>query len=443
MNQRNKEILQLAIPSIVSNVTVPLLGLVDLAIVGHIGNEVYISAIAVGSMIFNVVYWVFGFLRMGTSGLTAQAFGRKDTDGQVSALIRSLTIGILIGLAFIALQYPLKAVMMWAMNTPVASVPLVARYFGIVIWGAPAMLGLYGLTGWFIGMQDTRTPMVVALFQNGINILASLFFVIILGWDIQGVAAGTLIAQWSGFLMAAYVMTRKCRGLRTRHDTQRRLVGRLKEIFAYAPMARFFTVNRDIFLRTLCLVAVNLFFTSAGGSQGSMLLAVNTLLMTLFTLFSYVMDGFAYAGEALSGKYYGAGDAVQFRDVNRWLFIWGFAVAMAFTAVYVVGGESFLGLLTSSHEVVSSAEPFLPWAYAIPLCGVAAFIYDGIFIGITASRGMLVSSAVAAAAYFTIYMALRTTLGNHALWLAFLVFLIMRGLVQWRLMAKHEFSKTT
>lgn len=443
MNQRNKEILQLAIPSIVSNVTVPLLGLVDLAIVGHIGNEVYISAIAVGSMIFNVVYWVFGFLRMGTSGLTAQAFGRKDTDGQVSALIRSLTIGILIGLAFIALQYPLKAVMMWAMNTPVASVPLVARYFDIVIWGAPAMLGLYGLTGWFIGMQDTRTPMVVALFQNGINILASLFFVIILGWDIQGVAAGTLIAQWSGFLMAAYVMTRKCRGLRTRHDTQRRLVGRLKEIFAYAPMARFFTVNRDIFLRTLCLVAVNLFFTSAGGSQGSMLLAVNTLLMTLFTLFSYVMDGFAYAGEALSGKYYGAGDAVQFRDVNRWLFIWGFAVAMAFTAVYIVGGEPFLGLLTSSHEVVSSAEPFLPWAYAIPLCGVAAFIYDGIFIGITASRGMLVSSAVAAAAYFTIYMALRTTLGNHALWLAFLVFLVMRGLVQWRLMAKHEFSKTT
>lgn len=202
MDNWNKEILRLAIPSIISNVTVPLLGLVDLAVVGHIGNETYISAIAVGSMVFNVMYWLLGFLRMGTSGMTSQAYGRQDEQECLNILLRTLMIGLGMGILFIVAQRGIEWGMLRLMNTPEASWSFVATYFRIVIWGAPAMLGLYGLTGWFIGMQDTRTPMVVAVLQNVVNILASLIFVFVLGWKISGVAAGTVLAQWVGFMVS-------------------------------------------------------------------------------------------------------------------------------------------------------------------------------------------------------------------------------------------------
>ena len=430
-NSKNREILRLAIPSIISNVTVPLLGLVDLSIVGHIGNEDYISAIAVGSMIFNVMYWLLGFLRMGTSGMTSQAFGREDTMECIRILVRSLTIGLAFGLLFILTQSGLEWGLLRLMNTPEASWEYVTTYFQIVIWGAPAMLGLYSLTGWFIGMQDTRTPMVVAILQNLVNILASLSLVFVLGWGIAGVAAGTLLAQWIGFLVAllgAWKRLHKVNCLRIGQglgtDSWSRLV---RVLSVKAAWINFFLVNKDIFLRTLCLIVVNFYFTSAGGKQGAMMLAVNTLLMTLFTIFSYVMDGFAYAGEALSGKYYGAGDKQGLHVTVRNLFQFGFLMAVVFTGLYMIGGTGFLHLLTDDDAVVEAARPYLPWACFIPVVGVTAFILDGVFIGLTDTKGMLFSTVMAMVLFFIVYFVFRDWLANYALWLAFLSFLLMRG----------------
>lgn len=427
MDNWNREILRLAIPSIISNVTVPLLGLVDLAVVGHIGNETYISAIAVGSMIFNVMYWLLGFLRMGTSGMTSQAYGRKDRQEWLDILIRTLMIGVGMGLLFIVAQCGIEWGMLRLMNTPAASWRFVATYFRIVIWGAPAMLGLYGLTGWFIGMQNTRTPMLVAVLQNIVNILASLFFVFVLGWGVSGVATGTLLAQWVGFLVSLYAAYRQMTTIGV--DERVCLQGSVRRVLAMkGKWGEFFRVNKDIFLRTLCLVAVNFFFTSSGGKQGPMILAVNTLLMTLFTLFSYIMDGFAYAGEALSGKYYGAGDRVGLRITVRRLFGFGIIMALFFTLMYVFGGVGFLHLLTSDRTVVVAAYPYLFWAYVIPVVGMAAFVLDGVFIGLTATKGMLFSTAMAMITFFVVYYLLWSSYGNDALWIAFLSFLGMRGI---------------
>ncbi|MGG6544015.1 UNVERIFIED_CONTAM: MATE family efflux transporter [Prevotella sp. 15_C9] len=434
MTLKVKEILNLALPSIVSNITVPLLGLVDLYIVGHIGNETYISAIAVGSMIFNIIYWVLGFLRMGTSGMTSQAYGKKSWDDTLRVLLRALTIGFCMGILFILFQRFIEWSMVLLMGTPISSVSLVSIYFRITIWGAPAMLGLYGLTGWFIGMQNTKVPMIIAIVQNITNILASLFFVFVLDWQIKGVAAGTMIAQWTGFLMGLYIL-RKSLYRKSIFNSKRNEYFSLRFIrstLSYCgAWKHFFTVNRDIFLRTLCLVAVNMFFTSAGGRQGAMILAVNTLLMTLFTLFSYVMDGFAYAGEALSGKYYGAKDKEGFSNMLRQLFCFGMGMVVFFTAVYVLGGLRFLRFLTDDAAVIIASKPYLPWACLIPIAGVSAFIYDGIFIGMTETKGMLISSLVAMLCFFGFYFLTTSLMGNHALWIAFLIFLSFRGILQY------------
>lgn len=429
MEKLNQEILKLALPSIVTNITIPLLGLADVAIVGHIGDETYIGAIAIGSMIFNIIYWIFGFLRMGTSGMTSQAFGRQAFDEIVRLLLRALVVGGLVALCFVVLQLPLKTLALRLMNTPETVAPLVSTYFSIVIWGAPAMLGLYGLTGWFIGMQNTRIPMVVAIVQNILNIAISVIFVFALGMNIEGVALGTLIAQWSGFLSALVMLKRYYKNLWDYID--------FHGVFIRKEMLRFFVVNRDIFLRTLFLVAVNLFFTSAGASQGATVLAVNTLLMQLFTLFSYVLDGFAYAGEALAGKHYGAQNQRALAATIRRLLMWGGAMAIFFTVAYIFGGSVFLRLLTNEVSVVEAAKEYLPWAMAIPLAGVAAFIFDGIFIGITETRGMLISSALAGCLFFFIYYMGEEEYRNHALWFAFIIYLVIRGLFQALIIRKY------
>lgn len=424
----DKQILGLAIPSIVSNVTVPLLGLVDLTIVGHMGDASYIGAIAVGSMIFNVVYWVLGFLRMGTSGLTSQSLGRRDLVGVMRMFALSLALALAIAMVLVVGQQPLRWVALQVMHPSAEVGRLVAVYFNVCIWGAPAMLCLYSLTGWFIGMQNTRIPMLVAIFQNVVNIIASLSLVYGFGMKIEGVALGTLMAQWGGLFMAL--------GLWWLH------YGRLRRYWLWQPeragqaLRLFFRVNRDIFVRTLFLVSVNLFFTAAGARQGDLVLSANTLLLTLFTITSFVMDGFAYAGEALSGRYYGAQNKNMFARVRRRLFFWGLVTALAFTLCFALGGERLLSLLTNAQDVVAAAVPYLPWALAIPLVGMSAFVYDGIFIGITATRGMLVSSFIGTVCFFLVYFSLLSPLGNHALWLALLVYLGMRGCVQAVLMRR-------
>ena len=417
----NKRILQLAVPSIISNITVPLLGLVDVAIVGHIGDAAYIGAIAVGSMLFNVIYWLFGFLRMGTSGMTSQALGRRDLAEVLRLLVRSLSIGVGIGVLFFVLQKWLIGCGLWAMSPEADVVELARRYCYVCIWGAPAVLGLYGFTGWFIGMQNTRIPMMVSLTQNVVNIVASLLLVFVGGMTVEGVALGTVIAQWWGFLIAC-LFYRICYRRLSKYDYRRHL-------FAVEPLKQFFSLNKDIFLRTLCLVAVNLFFTAAGSRESTIVLAVNTLLMTLFTIFSYFMDGFAYAAEALSGKYYGARNMRAFREVVRRTMGFGAVVAVGFTLLYIVGGENFLSLLTSDKQVIAASGEYFWWAVLIPLSGMSAFVFDGIFVGITQSKSMLCSTTVASASFFGLFFGLHPFLGNHALWLAFILYLLLRGIV--------------
>ena len=423
MKHRDRQILQIALPSIVSNITVPLLGLIDVAIVGHLGSPAYIGAIAVGGMLFNIIYWIFGFLRMGTSGMTSQAFGKRDLTEVVCLLMRSVGIGLVVAFCLIALQIPIRQGAFLLIH-PTDEVRILATlYFHICIWGAPAMLGLYGLTGWFIGMQNSRIPMYIAITQNIVNIIASLSLVYLCGMKVEGVALGTLIAQYAGLFMGLALWWKH-------YGKLKRFLKVGKNIWQKEAMYRFFQVNRDIFLRTLCLVAVTLFFTSAGASQGEIILAVNTLLMQLFTLFSYVMDGFAYAGEALSGRYIGARNREAFTDTVRHLFGWGVVMAVLFTLVYALGGNAFLGLLTDDKEVIAAADTYFYWALAVPAVGIAAFIWDGIFIGATATRGMLLSMATAAASFFVLYYGLHPVLANHALWLAFLPYLLMRGVMQ-------------
>ncbi|NBH90492.1 MATE family efflux transporter [Parabacteroides distasonis] len=419
----NRKILQLAIPSIVSNITVPLLGLVDVAIVGHLGSASYIGAIAVGGMLFNMIYWIFGFLRMGTSGMTAQAYGKRDLTEVVRTLLRAVGVGLLISLGLWILQYPILRSAFVLIDATEEVKRWASLYFNICIWGAPAVLGLYGFAGWFIGMQNSRFPMFIAITQNIVNIVASLCFVFVLGMKVEGVAQGTLIAQYAGLFMAFALWLK--------------YYGRLKAyidwdgLWGGEAMRRFFSVNSDIFFRTLCLVAVTTFFTSTGARQGDVILAVNTLLMQLFTLFSYIMDGFAYAGEALAGRFIGAKNDVGLRKCVRLLFLWGIGLSLSFTILYALGGKDFLGLLTSDTSVIESSGDYFYWVLAIPLCGFSAFLWDGIFIGATATRQMLYSMLVASGTFFIIYYLFYRSMGNHALWMAFLGYLSLRGSMQW------------
>lgn len=422
MTRTDRQILHIALPSIVSNITVPLLGLIDVSIVGHLGAASYIGAIAVGGMLFNMIYWLFGFLRMGTGGLTAQAYGRHDLQEVTRILLRSLSISLLLALALLLLQYPIRNIAFMCMDTSEEVRQLATLYFHICIWGAPATLGLYGFTGWYIGMQNSRFPMFIAITQNIVNIAASLFFVFALKMKVEGVALGTLVAQYAGLGMACLLWLTYYRPLR-KYLCQ-------KALFDRTEMKRFFQVNRDIFFRTLCLIAVTVFFTSTGAAYGDVVLAVNALLMQLFTLFSYFMDGFAYAGEALTGKYIGAKDNQSLRLTIQHLFKWGIALSLLFTLLYGAGGKSFLGLLTNDTSVISASEEYIYWVLAIPLAGFSAFLLDGICIGATATHLMLRSMLVASASFFLLYYGLHDTLGNHALWMAFIVYLALRGVVQ-------------
>lgn len=415
----NKQILHIALPSIISNITVPLLALVDTTIVGHLGSASYIAAIALGGMIFNMIYWLFNFLRMGTGGLTAQAYGANQHQATSYILLRSLTIAGGIALTLLLLQRPIFQVTFHFVTATAEVRNLASIYFNILIWGAPAMLALYSFTGWFLGMQNARIPMCIAITQNVVNIAVSTLLVFGCHLKIEGVALGTLISQYTALLLAVIFCL-------TKFDVKQHF--ELKAILDINTLKRFFQVNRDIFLRTLCLIAVTTYFTSAGSTQGELTLAANTLLMQFFIIFSYFMDGFAYAGEALGGRYFGAHDRLNFQRVTRCLFAWGGALSVLFFFIYFLSGTSLLHLLTDDSQVINRAQQYLPIVYFIPLISFAAFLFDGLYIGTTATRYMLISMFCASAAFFVLINV--CTLSNTLLWLAFLVYLGGRGLMQ-------------
>ena len=338
-NSLDRQILGLALPAIVANITTPLLSLVDVAIVGHLGSAVYVGAIAVGGSIFSMLYWLFGFLRFGTSGLTAQALGRGSARQTSLLLQRSLLIALGFGIILITAHYPLGHAALSFMDTDADTAGKAWLYFSILIYGAPASLATFALTGWFVGMQDTRTPMWISLLVNVVNITASLILVYAMDYDLAGVAYGTLLAQWAGFIVSAATCA-----IHYKVRPQP-----LSELLHVSELKTFFKVNTDIFLRTVCLIAVTVWFTRTGAGLGPVMLAVNTLLMQFFILFSYIMDGFAFAGEAICGKSYGASDSHSLnRQIHR-LLQWGLALATVFTAGYALGGQYLITLLSLIH----------------------------------------------------------------------------------------------
>lgn len=426
----NKSILKIAVPAILSNVIVPLLGLVDLTIAGHIGDAVTIGAVSVGATMFSLTYWNFGFLRMGTSGLTAQAYGARDRRQMSVMLFRSVALALLLGIAIVALQSPIRWLLLAAISPSEAVHTHASQYFSIIIWGAPATLATMSLTGWFIGMQNSTYPLAVSMVVNVVNIVCSLCFVFAMRLGFIGISLGTLAAQWCGFILSAFFAARMIR----------------KETLGYAPrieemlrgLGRFFSVNRDIFLRSLCVMAVMLFFTATGARSGNMTLAVNALFMQLYLLYSHFMDGFAYAGEALVGKYAGAADKHSLRRCVSHLFAWGWSLAAIFAFAYGVFNHEVMSLFSDKPEVVAFAAAYRWWIALAPIAGMAAFIWDGVFVGLTATRQMLLSLAGATAVYFAIYFLSPFPDANSSLWTAFLTYLAVRGVILWLCFARKN-----
>ena len=419
----DKDILRLAVPAIFSNITVPLLGLSDTFITGHLGSERYIAAIAVGTMMANALFWLFGFLRAGTTGLTAEAWGRGDSEAGRRIFTASFLLAAAIGLALVVVSYPLGRLMIAIMAPPEATAQLAVRYFMLIVLAAPAQLATMAVSGWMIGRQNTVCPMVVAISVNVINIALSFVLVFAAGAGFTGVAVGTLVANWSGLLIALVLAHRLAAGAGL-------WCGR-RELAAGLDVRRFFRVNSDLMMRSVCILAVPYAMTAFGARLGDVTLAVNAVIMQFFLFFSYFMDGFAFSGEALCGRYAGAADRPRLRATISRLSRWCAVMALLFCGIYSVGAVPAAALLTDNSTVVAGVGS-LRWVVGtVPLLSVAAFMFDGVYIGLTATRSMLVSTFAATAAYFSTVAAgnMMHFPANNVLWTAFLLFLALRGLI--------------
>jgi len=416
----NRKILDLAIPNIISNITVPLLGIVDLILMGHLGDKVYIGAIALGGMIFNFIYWGFSFLRMGTSGFTAQAFGRGNQQEIIVTLSRALLVGLLASLLVILLQYPIDKLSFWLIDGSTDVEHYASRYFYIRIWAAPATISLYAFTGWFIGMQNARIPMIVAIAINVLNIGFNLFFVFVLGMKSDGVAWGTLLAQYAGLALSIYFF-KKYYGHFLKSWEK-------KAMMNLTELKQFFRVNKDIFIRTMALIFAMSFFTAKSAEANDTILAVNTILFQFFLFFSYFIDGFANAGEALAGRYIGAGDKKNLVRSVRLIFYWSMGISLLFSGLNAGAGKLILRLMTSNSVIISEAIPYLGWIVIIPIISFVAFIWDGIYVGATVSNHLRNSILIALIVFLVVYYVTRISLGNHGLWLALSCFLLVRSI---------------
>ena len=401
MRTINKDILKLALPSILANITVPLVGMVDIAVAGHLDTSaaVMIGGIAIGSMLFDLLYWNFGFLRVGTGGLAAQAYGRGDRKECARILTRALGIAVACALVLIAIQWVfVKAAFLVVDCTPEVR-ELASQYFFIRIWAAPATLSLMAFKGWFIGMQDSVSPMTTDLVVNGMNILMSIVLAMVMGFS--GIAAGTVVAQYSGLLTASVLLLVKYRRTTLSHLDS----SELKSVFKGSETKRFFVMNADLYVRSLCFIAIYIGFTVISARYGDTLLAVSSIIMKLLMIFSYFTDGFAYAGEALTGKYIGAKDRMMVSQTVKWTFVWSMAIALMFMAIYQFAGVPMLKMMTSDHIVVAASREYLPWLLLMPVMGCAAFTWDGIYIGATASRAIRNSMLWAVVAFFAVWAA--------------------------------------
>lgn len=460
MRTIDKEILRLALPSILANITVPLVGMVDIAVAGHLSASAaaLIGGISVGSLMFDMLYWNFGFLRAGTGGMTAQAYGREDWQECRTHLFRAVGTALLISLALLMVQWPFQKLVFLLVDCSAEVKSLALKYFFIRIWAAPATLSLMAFRGWFIGMQDTFSSMLTDVIVNGVNILASIFLALGIpgtafkGIGFSGIAWGTILAQYTGLFFATGVVAVKYRqkvrlpvnpgvtvpdGNVTGRPFTR--LGREAQ-GAPAPIAvrkesihRFFAVNGDLFIRSLCLMVVYLAFTAISAKFGDVLLAMCSVMMKLMMIFSFFTDGFAFAGEALTGRFIGMERPELLREGVRHTFAWSLGIGMMFVAIYLLFGMDMFRMMTSDSSVVGSAQGFLPWLVLMPLVGSTAFTWDGIYTGATRTKPLRNSTIGCMIAFFLVWflgLMLLKPQGNslvHLLFAAYYSHLIFRS----------------
>lgn len=423
-NGINRQILALTLPAIASNITVPLLGLCDTAISGHLGSESFLAAIATGTMMFNVIYLLCGFLRMATTGLAAEAFGRRNNKDMFLVLSRSIVMAIIIGVGTIVMQIPLLGVLEWIIDPQGAAQVLASEYFLICVWGAPAILVTLSINGWFIGMQNTLLTMVVSISVNVLNILCSVIFVFGLDFGFKGVAMGTLCANWFGVFLAIILLLRfiRRRGIEINFRINP---------FVADGLRRFFNVSGDLVMRSMCILVVTLAVTSIGARMGELTLAVNTVMMQFFLFFSYFMDGFAFSGEALCGKWSGAGNNKMLVETVHRLFMWTFGMSLVFSLIYLLGLSDIASLITDVATVREGVNSMGWFVVAIPVVSAWAFVLDGIFIGLAATRRMFVTILIATFVLGIIFATgylFQEGSRNCFLWLSFLSYLFVRGI---------------
>ena len=415
----HRRVLTVALPVVLSNATVPILGAVDTGVVGQMGLAAPIGAVGIGAIALTAIYWIFGFLRMGTAGFTAQAHG-AGRKGEVAALLsRAMIIGLCAGFMIVALQFPL----MWlALQTAPASaeVETMARsYMGIRIYDAPAAIGIYALTGWMIGLGRTRSVLIVQLWMNGLNIVLDLWFVLGLEWGVEGVAIATLIAEWSGLLLGLW-LCRDALNTPAWKDWPR--------VFERAQMVRFARVNRDILLRSVMLQGIFMSFVFLGARFGDVTLAANHVLLQFLEITAYAMDGFAIAAETLVGQAMGARSVARVRRAALMTSFWGLVSVILTASAFAFFGPWIIDLMTTAPDVRIEARAYLPYMIAAPLVGCAAWMLDGIFIGATRSADMRNMMALSAIIYVIALLILMPVIGNHGLWVALLISFVARGI---------------
>ena len=429
----NREILRIAIPNIISNITVPLMGIASTFIAGRVAGSdgaTTIGALSIGVAIFNFIYWNCSFIRMGTSGLTAQAFGAKQHKEYTLMLWRAVVVALGVGLLAFALQWPLGEFSLWFMSTgDGASDAMISDYFYTRIWAVPAGIMLFAFNGWLTGMQNAVVPMAVAILVNVLHIGFSYLFSIVGTMSIDGIALASVVAQWTGVVTTVVIIIALYRNKLERVSWT--------DVMDMKAMKQFFNINSDIIIRTFCLVAVYTFFTKASADMGDKnILAVNTILLQLFTLFSYMNDGFAFAAEALTGRFVGARDVASLKKCIKYCIVWSVVIAVAYVGAYVGWWQDIFTLLVDSEsadiaELLAVAEQYIGWIIIIPIACALPFVMDGIMVGATRSRIMRNSMVWSALCYFVLLYGTGWLIGNNAIWLAFTSFMFVRGVLQY------------
>jgi len=441
----NRDILRLAIPNILSNISVPLLSSFDTSLMGSLGGR-YIAAVGLGAMALNFVYWNFGFLRMSTTGITAQAYGKQDEEAQMLSLVRAGGLALLLAAFLLVMQYPFAELIHWLLNLRVDQVALVDDYFYLRILAAPAALLQMVLFGWFFGRQNATFPLVLTLIVNVANMVLSFYLVRTLGWGIKGVALGTVAAQYLGLFIGLGLVWFECRRhalplknallhLRPRLRKRRKEEGKKEEGTKGAGLKEFLTINRDIFIRTLCLTLSFAFFYNRANALdvGTSVLAANVILLQLVNWLSYGVDGFAFAAESLVGRYHGAGQPEKLRRLLKLLFAWGMGLAVVYALVYGFGNIHLLALFAPENTApatLAEALNYLPIVVAFCILATPCYLLDGIYVGLTAAHAMRQTMLLAFAGYLLAYYLVGRHYENWGLWGSLLFFMVLRAVMQ-------------